>query len=174
MNTTKASSFALIVRAILVGGTLAGVFDAIDALVAFKIVLGFEPIPIYQFVASGMLGPSAFAGGIATALIGLAIHFLIAFVAALAFVLAYAQLPQLARAYSGWGAAFGVAVWAFMNLVVIPLSRIPPAPFSLPLFLNGVLGHALFVGVPIAYAAHRFLGDGASRPTAARAAQSAS
>jgi uncharacterized membrane protein YagU involved in acid resistance len=56
-----------------------------------------------------------------------------------------------------WGAVFGVAVWAVMNLVVIPLSRIPPASFSLALFLNGIVGHALFVGLPIAYAAHRYL-----------------
>ena len=49
-------------------------------------------------------------------------------------------------------------MFAVMNYVVIPLSRIPAAPFSLPLFLNGIIGHALLVGLPIAYAARRWLG----------------
>ena len=45
-----------------------------------------------------------------------------------------------------------------MNYIVIPLSRIPASPFSLPLFLNGLIGHALLVGLPIAYAARHYLG----------------
>jgi hypothetical protein len=145
-----------IVRAVVVGGAVAGVLDAIDAVVAFKAVLGFDPIPIYQFVASGILGPRAFDGGVCTALFGLAIHFLIAFAAAFAFVLASTRTPYLARAYGIWGPLFGLVVWAVMNLVVIPLSRIPSSPFSLPLFLNGVIGHALLVGLPIAYATNRY------------------
>jgi hypothetical protein len=159
---TIANSRSTVVRAVLLGGAVAGVLDALDAIVAFKLVLGFDPIPIYQFVASGILGASAFAGGASSALLGLAIHFSIAFGAALVFVLASTRVPQLARSYAQWGAVFGLAVWAVMNLIVIPLSRIPPAPFSLPLFLNGIVGHALFVGLPIAYAAHRYLPDEAA------------
>ena len=146
-------------RAILIGGAAAGILDAIDAIVAFKAVLGFDPIPIYQFVASGMLGPSAFAGGVSTALVGVAVHFVIAFSAAAVFVLASTRFPVLTERFVPAGAVFGVGVYAFMvNYVVIPLSLIPPSPFSLPLFLNGVLGHAAFVGIPIAYAARRALG----------------
>ena len=145
-------------QAIFVGGAAAGVLDAIDALVAFRLVLGFDPIPIYQFVASGVLGAEAFSGGLPVALFGLAIHFLIAFSAAAVYALASTRVPVLrARVWAG-GASFGVAVWAVMNLVVIPLSRIPAAPFSWPLFLNGVVGHALFVGMPIALATRLFLG----------------
>ncbi|HVU00344.1 MAG TPA: hypothetical protein VHE30_01280 [Polyangiaceae bacterium] len=154
-------------RAILVGGLAAGILDAIDAVVAFKVVLGFDPIPIYQFVASGMLGPSAFAGGIATAGVGVGVHFLIAFSAAALFVLASTRLPLLRERHLAAGAVYGVGVYLFMNHVVIPLSLIPPSPFSLPLFLNGVLGHAALVGIPIAWAARRYLGTGAGEPAAA-------
>lgn len=147
-----------LIAAIFAGGAVAGVLDAIDAVVAFKAILGFEPIPIYQFVASGLLGPAAFSGGGASALLGLALHFLIAFTAAGTFVLASARLPLLRRSFVAAGAVFGVGVYLVMNCIVIPLSRIPPAPLSLPLFLNGVIGHALLVGLPIAYAARRWLG----------------
>jgi hypothetical protein len=144
--------------AILVGGAVVGLLDALDALVAFKLALGFDPIPIYQFVASGLLGPAAFSGGVATALLGLAFHFLIAFGAATAFVLASTRLPALLRNPIPWGLAFGVAVWLFMGRVVLPLSRVQPSPFHLGLMINGIVGHALLVGLPIALAARRFLG----------------
>jgi hypothetical protein len=42
-----------------------------------------------------------------------------------------------------------------MNFVVLPHTAVVKSPLSLPLLLNGVLGHALFVGLPIALAARR-------------------
>jgi hypothetical protein len=148
------------VQAIVAGGLLAGVLDALDALVAYKLAFGMSPLVIYQFVASGMLGKAAYAGGVGSALLGLAVHFLVAFTAAAVFVLASERLPQLRRNAVGWGLLFGLAVFAVMNLVVIPLSRIGFSVPSLPLLVNGVGGHALLVGLPIALAARRFLGRG--------------
>lgn len=152
-----------ILHAILAGGLAAGILDAIDAVIAFKAVLGFDPVPIYQFVASGLLGPSAFAGGVTTALLGLAVHFLIAFVAAATFILASVAIPALRSRPFLSGAVFGIGVYGVMNYIVIPLSRIPASPFSLPLFLNGLIGHALLVGLPLAYAVRHYLGS-ASAP----------
>ena len=54
-----------------------------------------------------------------------------------------------------WGLAYGVAVYLFMNYFVLPLSAVPKSPFSVALFLNGVIGHAIFVGLAIAWYAHR-------------------
>jgi hypothetical protein len=155
-------------RAILAGGLAVAVLDALDAVVAYKLAFGMTPVAIYQFVASGLLGQSAYTGGAATALIGLAIHLLIAFSAATVFVLASERLPQLRRDAVAWGLAFGVGVFAVMNLAVIPLSRIPASTPPLPLILNGVIGHALLVGLPIALAARRFL-DRGEQPALARA-----
>jgi hypothetical protein len=150
-------------RAILAGGLAVAVLDGVDALVAYKLAFGMTPVVVYQAVASGMLGPSAFAGGATTALLGLAVHLLIAFTAATVFVLASERLPQLRRDVVAWGLAFGVGVFAVMSFVVIPLSRIPASTPPLPLILNGVIGHALLVGLPIALAARRFLGQGERR-----------
>jgi len=142
---------------VLAGGILAGTLDAADALIAYKLALGFDPVPIYQFVASGLLGARAYQLGLSSALLGLAIHFLIAFTAAWLYVQASFFLPALRQRYVLTGLLFGIAVWVFMNLAVIPLSRIPPSPFYLPLSLNGVIGHALFVGLPISWAAQRYV-----------------
>jgi hypothetical protein len=49
----------------------------------------------------------------------------------------------------------GIAVFIVMNFVVLPHTAVVKSPLSLPLLLNGVLAHALFVGLPIALAARR-------------------
>ncbi len=54
-----------------------------------------------------------------------------------------------------WGTIYGVAAYFVMNFVVIPLSAAPKVPFSLAPLLNGVVGHALLVGLPIALFARR-------------------
>jgi len=50
-------------------------------------------------------------------------------------------------------------VFFFMNYGVLPLSAVASAPFSLGMFLNGVFGHALLVGLPIALYARRAGGE---------------
>ena len=146
------------VRAIVAGGLAAAVLDAADAVVAYKLAYGMSPLVTYQFVASGLLGKAAYTGGASTALLGLGVHFLVAFTAATVFVLASERLPGLRRGSVGWGLAFGVAVFAVMSFVVIPLSRIGPSVPPLPLVVNGIVAHALLVGLPIALTARRFLG----------------
>ena len=54
-----------------------------------------------------------------------------------------------------WGPIYGAAVFIVMNFVVIPHRAVVKSPLSLPLLLNGVLEHALFVGLPIAWPARR-------------------
>jgi len=54
------------------------------------------------------------------------------------------------------GAAFGVFVYAFMNLVVIPLSRFPTKPsYPLAILATGLFVHMFLFGVPIALASRR-------------------
>jgi hypothetical protein len=136
-------------------GIVVGILDAIDAIIAFKVFAGFDPIPIYQFVASGLLGKEAFSGGMSAAGLGLGVHFLVAFAAAALYINVSRNWAILRQHWLACSLAYGVGVYVFMNYAVIPLSRIEPSPFSFPLFLNGVVGHALLVGVPIGYFASR-------------------
>jgi hypothetical protein len=51
---------------------------------------------------------------------------------------------------------FGLGVYAVMNYVVVPLSRIGPRPTPpTPIWVTGVLVHMFLIGVPIAVAASR-------------------
>ena len=141
-------------QAIFWGGFAAGVLDAVDGVIAFG-TQGWNPIEVLQYIASGLLGKASSEGGLATAGLGTILHFLIAFAAAAVYVLASQRISVLKRQAVTFGLLYGAAVYFFMNYVVLPLSAVGHSPFKLGLFLNGVLGHALFVGVPIAWFARR-------------------
>ena len=142
------------VRAILWGGLTDGTLDAVDGVIAFG-TQGLNPLQVLQYIASGALGKSAFQGGLATATLGAAFHFMIAWVAAAVFVFASRRLQFLKTQAVLAGLLYGAAVYFFMNYLVLPLSAVAPATFQLGLFLNGVIGHALFVGLPISLFARR-------------------
>jgi uncharacterized membrane protein YagU involved in acid resistance len=137
------------------GGLVAGALDATDGVVAYGTILGLNPIQVLQFIASGALGAASFQGGLLTAGAGVLFHFFIAFAVATAFYLAARFVPLLAKQYIPSGLIYGVGVFLFMNYVVLPFTHVAPSPFSWPLFLNGIIGHAVFVGLPIAWFAHR-------------------
>ncbi len=137
-------------RAILYGALVVGVLDGIDAIVFFGF-RGVSPIRCFQAIASGLLGRAAFSGGVPTFLLGTALHFFIAFGIVSAYYVASGRLAVLTRRPILCGLLYGVFVYFFMNHVVIPLSAVTKGgTFSLPVFLNGVIGHAFLVGVPSA------------------------
>jgi uncharacterized membrane protein YagU involved in acid resistance len=141
---------------IVLGGLVAGAFDITYAIVFSYLRRGVPPSRVLQSVASGLLGSDAYQGGAPTAVLGLVLHFCIALVAAAIYVLASQYLPVLVRRPVLAGAAYGVAIYVFMNWVVIPLSRFGPKPFPpLVVLVTGLLVHMFFIGVPIAFAARR-------------------
>ena len=142
------------IQAIFWGGLVAGILDAVDGVIAFG-TQGLNPIQVLQYIASGALGQSAFQGGLATAALGAAFHFSIAWAAAGVFVLATRRLEILKTHAVPAGLLYGAAVYFFMNYLVLPLSAVAASTFHLGLFLNGVIGHALFVGLPISFFARR-------------------
>ena len=122
-------------QAIFWGGLVAGILDAVDGVIAFG-TQGLNPIQVLQYIASGALGQSAFQGGLATAALGAAIHFGIAWVAAGVFVLATRRLEILKTHAVPAGLLYGAAVYFFMNYLVLPLSAVAASTFHLGLFLN--------------------------------------
>jgi hypothetical protein len=58
------------------------------------------------------------------------------------------------------GVLYGVAVYVFMNFVVVPLSAVPKRPVSPGLAAVIVVVHMVCVGIPIAVAVRRY-GDSA-------------
>ncbi len=133
---------------------MVGVLDGTDGVIAYGL-RGFDPIQVLQYIASGLLGPASYKGGMATAGLGTLLHFFIAFVVTAIYILASRAIPVLKSRAVGFGLIYGAAVYLFMTYLVLPRSAISPSPFDLGLFLNGVIGHALFVGLPTALFSRR-------------------
>jgi hypothetical protein len=132
----------------------AGTFDICYATGISYLRNGTPPSRVLQFVASGLIGANSFQGGAATAVLGLALHYFNAFLFT-AFFFAIASLrPALFRNPVLTGAIYGAGIYAVMNYVVVPLSRIGPRPTPPAIvWTTGLFMHTLFIGVPIALAA---------------------
>lgn len=141
------------------GGLIGGVLDICDALVFYGL-RGVPPQQLLQGIASGLLGPRATHGGWATVVLGLGLHFLIAFTAAAVYYAASRRLRMLRERPIASGLLYGIAVFLFMNMLVVPLSAIhrsPNAMLALNIVsANAVLALMLFIGLPIALAVNRY------------------
>jgi len=65
---------ANLARAIAIAGLTCGAMDISAALVVYGL-MGSKPLRLLQGIAGGILGPRTYSGGISTALLGLALHF---------------------------------------------------------------------------------------------------
>nr|MBP6571959.1 hypothetical protein [Gemmatimonadales bacterium] len=94
------------------------------------------------------LGPEAFQGGLATAALGIVLHYTIATtIVAVAYLLAR-RFPALTTRPILVGACYGVGVWLVMSYLVVPLSAANSAARTAPAVINGLLIHVLGVGIP--------------------------
>ena len=156
MSFLQRNSDAL--RVIGWGGLIAGVLDISDALLFY----GFRGVPpqtLLQGIARGLLGARAMQGGWPSALLGLALHFLIALTATAIYYAASRRLRMLRERPFVSGILYGVAVFLFMNIIVVPLSAIHRSPVAMLRFnivsLNALLALVLFIGLPIAIVVNR-------------------
>jgi hypothetical protein len=139
-------------RAILLGGLVVAALEGLDAVVFYGI-RGVAPIRVFQQISSGVLGRAAFTGGLRTALLGVALHFVVAMAIAAVYYAVSRKVGILTRHPVACGIGYGVLVYACMNLVVLPLSAASHGPPTLPVLVNGLLIHAVGVGVPSALVA---------------------
>lgn len=108
-------------RALLAAWLICGVLDINAAFLSSYLQSGRSPVWLLQAVASALLGAKAsFAGGYATAALGLALHFFVAFHAAAGFWLLSRKFPVMLRQAVLAGLIYGGAFYLCMNLAVLP------------------------------------------------------
>ncbi len=151
------------IRATVLGGLAAGSLDHLAAL-ASLVPHGVSATHIHQYLASAVVGPAtAFAGGWATALLGLCVQLTLTTVMAGTFVVASHRFPILLRQPWYSGVTYGVLIYFVMNYVAVPLSAAtnwtPPAGWAL---VGSLLSHCSYVGLPIAIIARAVLTDSPS------------
>jgi hypothetical protein len=139
-------------RAIAVATLIAGTLDILAAL----ILSGQPAVPLLQAIASALIGERAFAGGLAAAAIGLALHYAIALIMVALFVIEFAGTRRIARRPYLWAMLYGLAAWAAMYLVVLPLRWPALYPsFGWAKTSAQIACHVLLVGLPIGWATSR-------------------
>jgi hypothetical protein len=139
---------------ILRAGLLTGISDGLFASISNVAFYHSSVERLFQGVASVLLGPDALKGGTTTMLIGILMHFGVAFGWSIVFSLIVMRAAWVRKLLaSRYGVAkvaalYGPFIWLTMSLVVIPLLvRRPPAiTFR---WWTQLAGHFPFVGLPM-------------------------
>lgn len=165
MGSMTESSFSFLprssqpYRAIGWAGLLAGSFDITAALVLAALE-GKTPVYLFQAIAGGLLGMASLKGGLATAVLGTLLHFLIAFTAAAVFHGGSRRLKFLVRHAIPSGLLYGVVVYVFINYFVLPLSafhtRITLPPVGELIRGMSIIIITFLVGLPIALIVRKY------------------
>jgi uncharacterized membrane protein YagU involved in acid resistance len=142
---------------VLAGGLVAGTLDLVYACAFWALKLDVPAQRILQSVAAGLLGKASFAGGAATAALGLALHYLIALSMSGVYYLAARRWSFLRQRPLASGAIYGLLLYIVMNFVVVPLSAAGPGSKD-PLWITlSIAVHVLLIGMPIAIFTRRAL-----------------
>ncbi len=147
--STSPSNRNSLLRFSVIAGLIIGIVDEIIYHWFITSVLGGVPlITVYQYIASGALGKSAYAGGLATALLGVLFHYIFSIVIAGVFILSADRIPLLRRFVIPGSLLYGIGVFIVMNMIVTPLSAAPPlpAPTMFQLMVT-ILDHVLVFGL---------------------------
>ena len=143
-------------RGILITGLVVGLLDIVAAC-TMAVARGSTPLRLLQFVASGLLGRSAFQGGVSTAALGLVLHFAIAFAVVVVFSVALQKIAVVRKRVAAAGIVYGLVVWLVMNFLVLPLSAARPRHALVPDLIQIAI-HMFIIGLPTALLLRRFSG----------------
>lgn len=136
--------------AIIVGGLVVGTLDLIQASILFGV-----KVPLV--IAGGLLGKPAFSGGAGTYILGILLHFFIAFSVTTIYYIASRRLTFMLDHPLVCGLFFGMAVELVMSYIVLPLSALQDrGPYRLHDVLQGLIVHMIVIGLPVAYSIRRF------------------
>ncbi len=140
-------------RSLWAGGIVAGIAGGF-LIHAFLFAVGIAHYPAtYQWIASGLIGKSAFTNADG-AVIGVLLHFAISIVAAIVYAYAGQFTGLLGRPLLA-GTIFGVVMNALMDLAAFERTN-TPLPSGLHDVGIGLVAHVVFFGIPIALFLSRY------------------
>jgi hypothetical protein len=139
--------------AIATGGFVVG---ALDLMYAMAVYQPHHPIVVLHTIASGLLGPASYQGGVATAILGLVLQFLIASIIAAIYYAASRKVPYLLKHPITSGIVYGACVYSVMHGLVLPLSNTYHDAIPKIYVATEFIEHWFFVGLPIALSVRYF------------------
>jgi uncharacterized membrane protein len=142
------------VPTIATGGLIVGILDITSAFITWW-CKGVEPVRGLQGIASGLLGSQSYQAGLATAGLGLAIHFFVAFMVVTVFYVGSRKFRFLTRHAVVSGLLYGVAVYLFMYWFVLPYV-FPKFRHSISNDVLAIAVHMFLIGLPTALVVRRY------------------
>ena len=140
-------------HAIVTAGLVVGVLDISSAFVIWW-QRGIALQHGLQGIAAGLLGTTSYEGGMATAALGLALHFFIMFVVVSVFYLASRKMPFLTKHPFVCGVLYGIGVYFVMYWLVLP-SAFSTFRHRLSNELLALAIHICLIGLPAAFIMRR-------------------
>jgi len=150
---------ASVLKTIAWVGLLAGTLDILSAFIHVYIVRGTGPETVLRFIASGAFGKAAFSGGWGMPLAGLLFHYIIAYSFTTLFFLIYPSIKIMSKSIVATAIVYGIFIYVVMNIVVLPLTRIPTITFQLNKALLATAILIVAIGFPLSFFARRFYRD---------------
>ena len=141
-------------RVILIAGLIVGVLDISSAFLIWW-QRGVALQRGLQGIAAGLLGVNSYEGGMATAALGLALHFFIAFVVVSIFYLASRKVAFLIKLPFVSGVFYGIGVYIVMYWLVLP-KAFSTFRHRLSNELLAVAIHIFLIGLPTAFIVRRY------------------
>ncbi|HSE51002.1 MAG TPA: hypothetical protein VLB00_02375 [Gemmatimonadales bacterium] len=148
---------------------LTAISDGLFACFLSGVVYRTGVTRLWQGVASVLLGPEALTGGTRTALIGVLMHFGVAFTWSAVFLFLVMRWDRVREVLaSPWGvlkvaAVYGPFIWMVMSLLVIPTFTGRPPNLTARWWIQ-LLGHIPFVAMPMLWAIARWRSRAAKAP----------
>jgi hypothetical protein len=141
-------------KVIFFAGLLAGTLDLTTAMIVYNV----KPAGMFTHIASGAVGRETAANGeTGILLLGILIHYFIAFSWTILFFMVYEKMRIQKIHWTVAGLLYGAVIWTVMNLLVLPfLSAIPAREFQLAGVLTGMTILMTMIGLPVSLMANRY------------------
>ncbi len=130
---------------------LVGLLDLLAAFISFYLSTGKSPLIVLKFIASAVLGQSAYTPESGSIWIGLLLHFTIAFLFTAFFFLLYKPLRLFKVQWVFLGVIYGLVIWLVMNKLVLPLTLVKQQPFNWMDAARAVLILITMIGLPLSW-----------------------
>jgi hypothetical protein len=150
-KSIRMSSFT---KRLLLTVLIAGSLDLLAAYTDIFIRTGRITKKMFQYIAAGALGlQNSMNGGVPVILLGIFFHYFIVFCFTLFFFLLYRKNRFFGLNTYLIALIYGFFIWAVMNLVVLPLSALPPPTVNFGNALKAGLILTVAIGLPVSLSA---------------------
>jgi hypothetical protein len=135
---------------------IAGALDITAACIQAYLAKKITPDIVLKYIASGLFGKQAFAGGFQYIIFGLLIHLFISLACTLVYFIIYPKATLLQKNILLSSLFIAVIAWVITTRIIIPLSNIQTPPFNIIKALIAIAVLYCCIGLPVSIFAKKY------------------